>query len=78
MRWLCVLLLILLLSGCGQAGKREVRSYRLHGAACEQLGYKATSDAWSDCAKKLERARAYASNVRACRTVGLAEISPDS
>lgn len=59
MRYLCPLLLIVLV-GCGGAEvKREVRSYQLHGAACEQLGHKATSDSWSECSIKLERARVY-------------------
>lgn len=45
------------LTGCGAAVKRENQSYRLHGPACEQLGYKVTSDEWAACAVKLERAR---------------------
>lgn len=56
-RSITILCLLLIAAGCGQAAKREVRTYRLHGAACEQLGHKVTSDGWADCSVKLERAR---------------------
>lgn len=57
MRWLCILVLVVL-SGCNQAAKREVRSYRLHGDACQNLGYKTAGDEWAGCTARLERARA--------------------
>ena len=49
--------LFVLLAILGCAHKREVRSYRMHGNACEQLGYDAGSDDWAGCTTRLERAR---------------------
>lgn len=55
MRWLCVILVLTFLAGC--AHRRQARGDRLHGSACEQLGYRAGSLDWGDCTDRLERAR---------------------
>lgn len=57
MRYLFVLLALISLAGCARGYNREVRSFRINGDACRELGYRTGSEDWTDCTVELERAR---------------------